>query len=212
MIKNVISIVLLMSLTSCMSGSFTESTLPQTGSTGFVNASFIDGEPKEKNQNSYKRHLTRGYYSSTDTVRVLLITSPYLKVVSEAWAKDDGKKNQSTPEQIEQAAQYMFQKNSQELVSKKTCFDIELNSDSVQSGNDSAWAGTVKEVKTQKEVSLSFSFSNQYIQRDRGGWFQFTGVACAEERLDPKNSLIMTLKPNYRENRTIRLSWTYKAQ
>jgi hypothetical protein len=194
-----------------MSGSLTDSTLPQTGSSGVIHSDYIEGEPKEKSQNAYKRHLTRGHYSSLDTVRVLLITSPYLKAVSAAWSQEDGKKNNSTPEQIAQAEQYMFQRNSKELLEKKTCFDIELNSDNVQAGSDNSWIGTVKEAKTQKEVSLKFKFSNQYIQRDRGGWFQFTGVVCADEKLDPKNSLVMILKPQYRENKVIQLSWTYKS-
>lgn len=200
----------LLFLTACMTGSLVDSTLPQTGSHGAVKSDYIYGVPAEKNQNAYKRQLTRGYYSSTDTVRVLFITNPYLKVVSDEWAQKDGKKNNSSPEQVSEASRYMYEKNQKDLTINKTCFDLELNSNDENAGSNESWSGTLAEIDSGKEVSLVFKFSKNYIQRDRGGWFQFTAVVCSAEALDAKKGLKMTLIPQYRENKKIQLSWTYK--
>lgn len=197
-------------LIGCMTGSLVDSTLPQTGNHGVVKAEYVDGTPSEQSQNAYKRQLTRGYYSSTDTIRVLFITNPYLKVVSEDWARKDGKKNSSTPAQIAEASRYMFEKNQKDLTLNKTCFDMELNSNEEAAGGNQSWSGTLTEIDSGKEVSLVFKFSNSYIQRDRGGWFQFTAVVCASEPLNPHNSFRMKLEPKYRENKIIQLSWSYK--
>ncbi len=197
----------ILALTSCMTGSLTESTLPQTGSSGKLKAEYIDGSAVLKKENDYKRHLTRGYYSADDTVRVLLITEPYLKAVSRQWAQKDGEKNSATPEQIQQSQDYMNQKNIKELVLDKTCFDIEVNSNSEAAGNSDFWKAIVTEAKSRKEEMLTVKFSLNYIQRDRGGWFQFHGVLCTPERLNVKNGISMILTPLYRENKTILLKW-----
>lgn len=195
-------------LTSCMTGSFDKSTLPQTGASGKVNRAWLTGEPKPGlREISYKRHFTRSVQGRTDAVRVMLFVDPYLKLNAETQAADEGREKGYSEVQIQEEAQRIYQTNLKVWVENKTCFDFEFNSNNENAGTALNWNVQVKTIADGAVYPVEVKFSPDRLVGKGFNWFQFTGVMCTSTRLDPSMGLVMTLAPKHLEGKEITLTW-----
>lgn len=195
-------------LTSCMTLSLDHSTLPQTGASGRINRSMIEGEPKDGlKEISYKRHFTRSVQGSHDTLRVMLFTSPYLKLNARVQAQEDGQEKGYNEAQIDEEFQKLYTNNMKAWVQTKTCFDFEINSDTKDALSPSNWDVQLKSVSDGASYPVELKFSKEHLAGKGIKWFQFTGVMCTATRVEPAGGLTMTLIPKYRENKIITLKW-----
>ncbi|MES2769821.1 MAG: hypothetical protein V4596_11810 [Bdellovibrionota bacterium] len=194
-------------LTSCMSLSLDHSTLPQTGAAGRINREMISGEPKSGlREISYKRQFTRSVQGAEDTVRVMLFVDPYLKLNARVQAEDDGKQKGYTQGQIDEEFQRIYVNNMKSWVQTKTCFDFEINSNTKESLN--GWDVQLKSVADGATYDVDVKFAKEHLAgKGLLKWFQFTGIMCTKERVEPALGLEMTLTPRYRQNKTIILKW-----
>lgn len=193
-------------LTSCMTLSLDHSTLPQTGAAGRMNRSMISGEPKEGlREISYKRQFTRSVQGSKDTVRVMLFTDPYIKLNARVQAQDEGKERGYSQSQIDEEFQKIYVNNMRAWVQTKTCFDFEINSDTKESLN--GWDVSLKTIAGGDVHEVEVKFAKEHLAGKNMNWYQFTGVMCTKERVEPALGLEMTLTPRYRENKTVVLKW-----
>lgn len=193
-------------LTSCMTLSLDQSTLPQTGAAGKMNRSMIEGEPKDGlREISYKRHFTRSVQGSKDTIRVMLFTDPYIKLNARVQAEDTGKEKGYSRSQIDEEFQRIYVNNMKAWVQTKTCFDFEINSDTKDSMN--GWDVSLKTAAGGDVHDVEVKFSKEHLAGKGMNWYQFTGIMCTKERVEPSLGLVMTLIPRYRENKTITLKW-----
>lgn len=193
-------------LTSCMTLSLDQSTLPQTGAAGKINRSMITGEPKEGlKEISYKRQFTRSVQGSKDTLRVMLFVDPYVKLNARVQAQDTGKEKGYTQGQIDEEFQRIYVNNMKAWVQTKTCFDFEINSDTKESLN--GWKVQLKTIAGGDVYDVDVKFAKEHLAGKGMNWYQFTGIMCTKERVEPALGLEMTLTPTYRENKTIILKW-----
>lgn len=196
-------------LTSCMTGSLDQSTLPQTGAAGKMNRSMIDGEPKAGlREISYKRHFTRSVQGIDDTLRVMLFTNPYLKLNAKVQAEDEGQERGYTAGQVDEEYQKIYTNNMKAWVQTKTCFDYEINSNTPDAGKAENWNVELKSLVDGGTTPVEMKFAKDYLS-GKGGmkWYQFTGIMCTTNRVDPSGGFKMILTPKYRENKTITLTW-----
>lgn len=195
-------------LTSCMTGSFDQSTLPQTGASGRVNRAMINGEPKTGlREISYKRHFTRSVQGRQDAIRVMLFVDPYLKLNAKVQAEDDGREKGYTLAQIDEEYQRIYANNMRAWVQTKTCFDYELNSDAKQAGEASNWNVELKSIADGSMYPVEMKFAKQHLTGKGFSWFQFTGIMCTNTRVEPGLGLILTMTPKHRPDKVITLKW-----
>jgi hypothetical protein len=181
-----------------MTPSFTESKLPQTGSSGRIETKMLQEDPHPGlREISYKRHFTRSTQDFDESVRVMLFTDPYLKLNAEAQAADDTNADESK----------IYKTNSKVWVHDKTCFDFELNSTTADAGKPSNWQIALTTIKDQKSHDTIVELDKKFYSGKNGRWFQYTGIICALDKLDPTLGIDMVLMPNFRENKSIELKW-----
>ena len=190
-----------------MTLSLDKSTLPQTGASGKLSRSMIAGEPKDGlREISYKRQFTRSVQGSEDTVRVMLFVDPYLKLNARTQAEDDGKEKGYTQSQIDEEFQKIYVNNMKAWVQTKTCFDFEINSNTKESLN--GWDVQLKSVADGQVHDVEVKFANEHLAgKGLLKWYQFTGIMCTKNRVEPDLGLEMTLTPRYRQNKIITLKW-----
>lgn len=195
-------------LTSCMTGSFDQSTLPQTGATGKVNRTMISGEPKAGlKEISYKRHFTRSVQGRQDAVRVMLFVDPYLKLNAQVQSEADGREKGYTPAQIDEEYQKLYANNVRAWTQTKTCFDYELNSNTKEAGNSDNWNVELKSIASGAIYPVQLKFAKEHLSGKGFSWFQFTGVMCTQTRVEPSEGLILTMTPKHRPDKVITLKW-----
>jgi hypothetical protein len=195
-------------LTSCMTGSLDQSTLPQTGSAGRIDRSNISGEPKPGlREISYKRQFTRSVQGTEDTLRVMLFVDPYIKLNAKAQAEDDGKEKGYTPSQIDEEYQRIYINNMKAWVQTKTCFDFEINSNTKEAMDAGSWDVSLKSIADGETHDVEMQFEKDHLVGKGIKWYQFTGIMCTKTRVEPALGLEMTLTPKFRQNKTITLKW-----
>lgn len=195
-------------LTSCMTGSFDQSTLPQTGAAGRIDRTLISGEPKAGlKEISYKRHFTRSVQGTKDTVRVMLFVDPYLKLNAKAQAETDGKEKGYSESQVDEEYQKIYINNMKAWVQTKTCFDFEINTDAKEAMSVGSWDVTLKSIVDGETHDVNMKFAQEHLERKGLTWFQFTGIICTNSRVEPEMGLELTMVPKYRKNKTIILKW-----
>lgn len=195
-------------LTSCMTMSLDQSTLPQTGAAGKINRAMIEGEPKAGlKEISYKRQFTRSTQGRDDTIRVMLFVDPYVKLNAKAQAADDGREKGYTEGQIDEEFQRIYTNNMKAWVQTKTCFDFELNSNTKDAMKSENWDVKLTSLTDGLTYPVELKFSKTHLVGKGLSWFQFTGVMCTATRVDPAGGLEMTLTPKYRQNKSITLKW-----
>lgn len=195
-------------LTSCMTGSLDQSTLPQTGSSGKIHRNMIEGEPRSGlREISYKRHFTRSTQGLDDTLRVMLFVDPYIKLNAKVQAEDEGKEKGYTVAQIDEEYQKIYTNNMKAWVQTKTCFDYEINSDTEAAGNPANWDVELKSLTDGGMYPVEMKFSRDHLSGKGIKWYQYTGVMCTPSRVDPAGGLQMTLTPKFRKDKVITLTW-----
>ena len=195
-------------LSSCMTGSLDQSTLPQTGASGKVDRRLIDGEPRPGlKEISYKRHFTRSVQGTEDTVRVMLFVDPYLKINAKVQAEDDGKEKGYTASQIDEEYQKIYINNMKAWVQIKTCFDFELNSNTKDAMNPANWDISLKSIVDNQVYEVDTKFSKDHLVGKGIKWFQFTGIMCTKARVEPALGLELTMIPKYRKDKRVVLKW-----
>jgi hypothetical protein len=195
-------------LTSCMTGSLDQSTLPQTGAAGRIDRTLISGEPKAGlKEISYKRHFTRSVQGRDDTIRVMLFVDPYIKLNAKAQAEDEGKEKGFSPAQIDEEYQRTYINNMKAWVQTKTCFDFEINSNTQEAGDGGSWDVILKSVADGKNHEVEMQFEKDHLVGRGIKWYQFTGIMCTNERVEPALGLQMSLIPKYRKDKVITLKW-----
>ncbi len=191
-----------------MTGSFDKSTLPQTGASGKVNRTMIEGEPKQGlREISYKRHFTRSVQGRRDAIRVMLFVDPYLKLNAIAQAEDEGREKGHSEAQISEESRKIYENNRRAWTLTKTCFDFELNSNNENAGLPSNWNVELRSVAEGATYPVEVKFSPDRLVGKGFNWFQFTGVMCTATRVEPGLGLVMTLTPNHMDKKQITLTW-----
>lgn len=176
----------------------TKSTLPQTGSAGMIEKKMLESDPRPGlKEISYKRYFTRSTQDFEDSVRVMLFTEPYLKLNARAQAESDTQINYDE----------LYATNLKIWVTQKTCFDFELNSNTDLAGKAQSWTIDLETIAEPKKYSVDITFDKDYLVSKNNKWFQYTGIICAKEKLNPLLGLRMVLTPSFRENKSIILKW-----
>jgi len=195
-------------LTSCMTGSLDQSTLPQTGAAGRIDRTLIAGEPKAGlREISYKRHFTRSVQGTQDTLRVMVFVDPYLKLNAKAQSEADGLEKGYSESQMDEEYQKIYINNMKAWVQTKTCFDFEFNSDAKEAGSADNWEVTLKSVADNQTHEVQMKFEKDHLVGRGIKWYQFTGIMCTSTRVEPALGLEMTLIPKYRKDKIITLKW-----